>query len=59
MVVGQLPELFVQGAMVSAVYALIAIGFTMIFGVGGVLNLAHGALIMAGAYVSRTRSPKT
>jgi len=51
MVVGQLPELFVQGAMVSAVYALIAIGFTMIFGVGGVLNLAHGALIMAGAYV--------
>ncbi|WP_336136374.1 branched-chain amino acid ABC transporter permease [Natronomonas amylolytica] len=51
MVLGQLPELLIQGAMVSAVYALIAIGFTMIFGVGGVLNLAHGALIMAGAYV--------
>lgn len=50
MVVGQLPELIVQGAMISAVYALIAIGFTMIFGVGGVLNLAHGALIMGGAY---------
>ena len=43
--------LVIQGAMISAVYALIAIGFTMIFGVGGVLNLAHGALIMAGAYV--------
>lgn len=41
----------VQGAMVSAIYALIAIGFTMIFGVGGVLNLAHGALIMLGAYL--------
>lgn len=41
----------VEGAMISAVYALIAIGFTMIFGVGGILNLAHGALIMAGAYV--------
>ncbi len=51
MVLGQLPELLVQGALVSAVYALIAVGFTMIFGVGGVLNLAHGALIMAGAYV--------
>ncbi|QLD91168.1 branched-chain amino acid ABC transporter permease [Natronomonas salina] len=37
--------------MISAVYALIAIGFTMIFGVGGVLNLAHGALIMSGAYI--------
>jgi len=40
-----------QGAVVSAIYALIAIGFTMIFGVGGVLNLAHGALIMLGAYL--------
>jgi branched-chain amino acid transport system permease protein len=51
MVVGEIPSLIVQGAMISAVYALIAIGFTMIFGVGGILNLAHGALIMAGAYV--------
>ncbi|MGM0718401.1 MAG: branched-chain amino acid ABC transporter permease [Halobacteriota archaeon] len=41
----------IQATMVSAVYALIAIGFTMIFGVAGVLNLAHGALLMAGAYV--------
>lgn len=38
------------GAVVSAIYALVAIGFTMIFGVGGVLNLAHGGLIMVGAY---------
>jgi len=51
MVLGSLPAVLVQGALISAVYALIAIGFTMIFGVGGVLNLAHGALIMAGAYV--------
>ncbi|WP_211693315.1 branched-chain amino acid ABC transporter permease [Natronomonas halophila] len=51
MVFGQVSSLIIQGAMISAVYALIAIGFTMIFGVGGILNLAHGALIMAGAYV--------
>ena len=43
-------SLVVTGALISAVYALIAIGFTMIFGVGGILNLAHGALIMIGAY---------
>lgn len=43
-------SVLVNGAIISALYALIAIGFTMIFGVGGVLNLAHGALIMAGAY---------
>lgn len=41
----------IQATTVSAIYALIAIGFTMIFGVAGVLNLAHGALLMAGAYV--------
>ncbi|APX95568.1 branched-chain amino acid ABC transporter permease [Natronorubrum daqingense] len=43
-------SILVTGAMLSAVYALIAVGFTMIFGVGGVLNLAHGGLIMIGAY---------
>lgn len=41
----------VQGTVISALYALIALGFTMIFGVGGVLNLYHGAMIMVGAYV--------
>lgn len=35
----------------SALYALIAIGFTIIFGVGGVLNLAHGASITLSAYL--------
>lgn len=43
-------SVLILGAMMSAIYALVAIGFTMIFGVGGVLNLAHGGLIMIGAY---------
>lgn len=34
----------------SALYALVALGFTLIFGVARVLNLSHGALLMAGAY---------
>ncbi|MFP4625767.1 MAG: branched-chain amino acid ABC transporter permease [Natronomonas sp.] len=50
MVVGDVASFLVTGAMISALYALVAIGFTMIFGVGGVLNLSHGALTMVAAY---------
>ena len=38
----------------SALYALVALGFTLLFGVGGVLNLAHGALLMGSAYLAYT-----
>lgn len=38
----------------SALYALVALGFTLLFGVGGVLNLAHGALLMVSAYLAYT-----
>jgi len=43
-------QFIVQSTIRSGLYALIAIGFTLIFGVGGVLNLAHGASIVLGAY---------
>jgi len=42
----------VQSTIRSGLYALVAIGFTLIFGVGGVLNLAHGASIVIGAYAA-------
>jgi branched-chain amino acid transport system permease protein len=38
--------------LLGALYSLVAIGFTLIFGVGGVLNLAHGAAISLGAYAA-------
>ena len=37
---------------ISALYAVIAIGFTLIFGVGGILNFAHGAFITVGAFTA-------
>lgn len=43
-------QFVIQSTIRSGLYALIAIGFTLIFGVGGVLNLAHGASIILGAY---------
>ncbi|WP_254543595.1 branched-chain amino acid ABC transporter permease [Halomarina pelagica] len=47
-----LAEVVVGATTISALYALVAIGFTLIFGVGGVLNLAHGASIAIGAYTA-------
>ena len=44
--------LAVNVILLGALYSLVAIGFTLIFGVGGVLNLAHGASITLGAYAA-------
>lgn len=37
--------------MLGALYALLALGFTLIYGVANVLNLSHGAFYMLGAYI--------
>jgi branched-chain amino acid transport system permease protein len=42
-------QILIDGFAVSALYALGATGFTLIFGVSGVLNLSHGALMVAAA----------
>ncbi|GAC1568703.1 MAG: urea ABC transporter permease subunit UrtB [Vulcanimicrobiaceae bacterium] len=41
---------FTDGLSVIAILALVAIGLTIIFGVMGVINLAHGEFLMLGAY---------
>jgi branched-chain amino acid transport system permease protein len=38
--------------MVGGVYAAVGIGFALVWGIMNVINLAHGALIMLGAYVT-------
>jgi branched-chain amino acid transport system permease protein len=42
-------QILVDGFAISALYALGATGFTLIFGVSGVLNLSHGGLMVLGA----------
>jgi len=37
-------QILIDGFVISALYGLGAIGFTLIFGVTGVLNLAHGKI---------------
>ena len=44
-------EILIQGLLLSGLYALIAVGFTLIFSVGRVLNLAYGSYIMIAGYV--------
>jgi branched-chain amino acid transport system permease protein len=42
-------QILIDGFAISSLYALGATGFTLIFGVSGVLNLSHGAIMVAAA----------
>jgi branched-chain amino acid transport system permease protein len=42
-------QILIDGFAISSLYALGATGFTLIFGVSGVLNLSHGSLMVAAA----------
>ncbi|HTV89690.1 MAG TPA: branched-chain amino acid ABC transporter permease [Stellaceae bacterium] len=44
-------QILVDGFAISALYGLGAVGFTLIFGVSGVLNLAHGGIMVVAALV--------
>ena len=43
---------FVNGLGLGSVYAIIALGYTMVYGIAKMLNFAHGDVIMVGAYVA-------
>ncbi|HEX3994749.1 MAG TPA: branched-chain amino acid ABC transporter permease [Acetobacteraceae bacterium] len=45
-------QILIDGFAISSLYALGAIGFTLIFGVSGVLNLSHGAIMVVAAVVA-------
>lgn len=42
----------INALSLGSVYALFALGFTLIFGVLGVINLSHGAIFMLGSYIA-------
>ncbi len=41
-----------DGLSLGAIYALIALGYTMVYGIAKMLNFAHGDVIMIGAYIA-------
>ncbi|HZT19188.1 MAG TPA: branched-chain amino acid ABC transporter permease, partial [Dongiaceae bacterium] len=48
---GVLLDLTLQGLVRGSMYALMGIGLSLIFGILGIVNFAHGELFMVGAYV--------
>jgi len=45
-------QLIVQGILLGGIYGLIALGLSLIFGVMGVINFAHGQLMVMAMYIS-------
>ena len=45
-------QYLVNGLSMGSVYAIIALGYTMVYGIAKMLNFAHGDVIMVGAYMS-------
>ena len=46
-----------NGLLAGAYYVMIALGLSMIFSLGGIVNLAHGAFYAIGAYLAVTLTP--
>jgi len=42
---------FINGLSLGGIYAMIALGYTMVYGIAKMLNFAHGDIIMVGGYV--------
>lgn len=64
MAVGKIPlplilEQLLNGLQLGVMLFLIAAGLTLIFGIMGVINLAHGSLYMIGAYAGAYVAAKT
>ena len=45
-------QVIVHGIIIGALYACVGMGFSQVYGVLGISNLSHGALLMLGSYVT-------
>lgn len=49
---GELAQIFINAVLLSGILALVAVGFSLVWGIMNIVNLAHGALIVLGAYLT-------
>ncbi|GHF31267.1 MULTISPECIES: branched-chain amino acid ABC transporter permease [Streptomyces] len=50
----ELPQTLVNGLALGALYGLVAIGYTMVYGIVQLINFAHGEIVMTGAFGALT-----
>ncbi|MGH8717333.1 MAG: ABC transporter permease subunit, partial [Burkholderiales bacterium] len=44
----------INGVVLGSIYALVALGYTMVYGILGLINFAHGEVVMIGAMIALT-----
>ena len=49
---GHALQLLIYGLQLGSLYALLAIGYTLVFGIIKMINLAHADLMMLGAFIA-------
>jgi hypothetical protein len=52
--VNELPQQLVNGLLLGSMYGLVAIGYTMVYGIVQLINFAHGEIFMTGAFGALT-----
>src|SRR6185437_12075496 len=50
-IIQTLPQVLIDGLTLGAVYAIVALGYTMVYGILELINFAHGEIFMTGAFV--------
>ncbi|WP_141430649.1 branched-chain amino acid ABC transporter permease [Bacillus sp. 03113] len=50
-IIQTLPQVLIDGLTLGAVYAVIALGYTMVYGILELINFAHGEIFMSGAFI--------
>jgi branched-chain amino acid transport system permease protein len=48
----QFLQQIINGLSIGSVYALVALGYTMVYGIIKLINFAHGEIFMVGAYLA-------
>lgn len=53
-IIQNLPQVLIDGLTLGVVYAVVAIGYTMVYGILELINFAHGDVFMTGAFIGAT-----